>query len=183
FDDLPMTTFLSAAPIPGPQDGLLFGGINYKSDFVTGIDATSPPNAIAFGELGRLVGTSSADKNITSKYTGSKVKSFRLTSIFLACCTTATGAVPPVAGGTRPNIVTIAEPCQVQFDGVTSKGAPKSALCSYSGTLLDPDMQKCFFDSEEFADLVTVHLSVADAFPVSNATSVLMDNVAHTNYY
>ncbi|KAL8810325.1 MAG: hypothetical protein Q9223_007778 [Gallowayella weberi] len=58
FDDLPMTIFLSAAPIPGPQDGLLFGGINYKNDFETGINATSPPNAIAFGELGRLLGTS-----------------------------------------------------------------------------------------------------------------------------
>ncbi|CAL8580570.1 hypothetical protein XPA_010443 [Xanthoria parietina] len=182
FDDLTPTKLSMVKPIPGPQDGLFFGGFTYRSDGIPQIVAKSPPNLIGFSNLRKTLGLAAPISNIRTKYPGSNVKSYRLTSAFIACSISGTSVVPPVGGISLPP-PTIPQPCEIKFTATTAKGKVASQTCSYSGTSLDPALQSCFFDQTKFADVVTVVVDLESALTLTETTTVQMDDVAHTNYY
>ncbi|KAL8880085.1 MAG: hypothetical protein Q9198_002437 [Flavoplaca austrocitrina] len=181
FDKLTPTTLGSVKPIPGPQDGLFFGGFTYRSDGVPQIFASSPPNLIGFNNLRKTLGQAAPISNITVRYPGSKVRSYRLISAFVGCgVSTPVTTVPPVGGVSAPP-PTIPQPCQISFKGVNVFGKTVSQTCSYSGTSLNPALQSCFFDPTAFANVVTVVVDIVDALTLSETTTVQLDDVAHSN--
>ncbi|KAL8821907.1 MAG: hypothetical protein Q9223_000137 [Gallowayella weberi] len=148
-----------------------------SQDFVSKFD-----DLPRFGQLQKLLGQAPRDSNITTKYPGLTTKYYRLRSLYVACSISSLANLPPVAGNSPPP-VTIPQPCQVQFTGVNSRGKAISQRCPYSGTSLNPDLQPCSFDGDDFADVITLHVDVADALTLPNTTSVYLDDITHTNYY
>ncbi|KAI4222727.1 MAG: hypothetical protein L6R36_005931 [Xanthoria steineri] len=66
FDDLTPTKLSMIKPIPGPQDGLFFGGFTYRSDGIPQIVAKSSPNLIGFSNLRKTLGLAAPISNITN---------------------------------------------------------------------------------------------------------------------
>ncbi|KAI4094849.1 MAG: hypothetical protein LQ339_007412, partial [Xanthoria mediterranea] len=109
-------------PVPrDPPDGLFFGGFTYRSEGIPQINAKSSPNLIGFSNLRKTLGLAAPVTNITAKYPVSNVKSYRLTSAFVACSVSSTSVVPPV-GGTSVPPPTVPQPCEIKFTATTSKG-------------------------------------------------------------
>ncbi|KAL8848563.1 MAG: hypothetical protein Q9221_006396 [Calogaya cf. arnoldii] len=182
-----------AAPTTASQafvtnDGLLFGGFGYRSDGVrqlvdgTGLPPLMPVTSSSPNKIGFRGNT---QPNITAQYPNSKVKSYRLTSTFIACVAssnTVADALPPV-GGIKPPSVGVPEPCEMKFTAITTKGTTESQTCSFSGTSLNPYYRPCFFDQTKFSDVVTVVVTLESSLTLPETTTRSLDDVAHTNNY
>ena len=138
--------------------------------------AHSPPNLAGRATLS-YVAKGEPRPNITSKYTGSRVKYFELVSAYVGCGEAMTGALP-IDNSDLP-VVQVPQPCTILFSGVNSTGGVISQTCSFSGTR---DMQQCFF-GKNFTSAVAVNVEVKTAASLPLVTSFLLDDVVHINHY
>ena len=92
-----------------------------------------------------LLGKLGTTPMITSKYAGSKTKSFPRKSTYIACI---------VASQT----VLVLQACKLQFTGTKAAGgATVTTMCQYSGTLAKPAMVLCTFP-DTFQGLGSVNI-------------------------
>ncbi|KAL8783925.1 MAG: hypothetical protein Q9213_004255 [Squamulea squamosa] len=180
FDNLGAQALGPSVPVTVPYDGLQFGGFSARNyDNPSNVfRANSRPAAASSNELRRIL-SGLPIANITAKYQGSRVRSFRLTSTFVGCGIPGAGIVP---GAPAPPVAALPQPCRLLFSVVKANGQTASQTCSYAGLLLSPGMEECFF-SEAFADAVTVNVEIDSVATLPLTTVVVLDNVVHTNNY
>ena len=177
FDDLPLTQGAIKALPKNPYDELFFGGFRYRTNGLPVPIASSPPNYILFG------GVTNPVANITAEYDRSKVKSYALTSVDVACVVAVVSNVPPVGGQSLPAVGT-PQPCGIRFSGVNTAGKPINQTCQYSGSLANPTAQLCVLDKSKFGSVRTLTVDIANSLAVAGVLAGgILDNVVHTNYY
>ncbi|KAL8867667.1 MAG: hypothetical protein Q9174_005512 [Haloplaca sp. 1 TL-2023] len=172
FDNLPPTSPVAVVAVPiGVQDGLLFGGFRVRSDGVSIARSVSPPNQAGSNNLNRQL-QGNPNPNITTIYTGSKVKSYTAISTFVSCVITA-----QVQLG-------VPQSCDLEFQGTKTDGTTVTKTCSYNaGTVVQPRQpQLCEFGTS-FTNLKTIIVRFQSSFTSTTTTTGLLDNFKHINNY